>query len=68
MRWDPAHRPFDYEVGYQDRFEEALMWVPLEQWGRATEEEDFIPEHRIRVFRRVGGSVVWDREGRVCTL
>jgi uncharacterized protein (UPF0248 family) len=45
-----------------------LMWVPLELWGKATEDEDFIPEHRIRVLRRVGGSVVWDREGRVCTL
>ena len=48
------------------------MWLPLEQWGKATEEEDFIPEHRIRVFRRVGKdggkTVVWDREGRVCGL
>jgi uncharacterized protein (UPF0248 family) len=68
LRWDPAHRSLDYEVGYQDRFEEELMWVPLELWGKATEDEDFIPEHRIRVLRRVGGSVVWDREGRVCTL
>jgi len=36
------------------------------------EEEDFIPEHRIRVFRKVGRDgtkiVVWDREGRVCGL
>lgn len=49
------------------------MWLPMEQWGRETEEEDFIPEHRTRVFRRVGrdgaeGTVVWDRERRVCTL
>lgn len=73
LRWDPAHKPFDYEVGYQDRFTEGLMWLPMEQWGRETEEEDFIPEHRTRVFRRVGrdgaeGTVVWDRERRVCTL
>ena len=71
LRWDPAHKLFDYEVGYLDRFE-GLMWLPLEQWGKATEEEDFIPEHRIRVFRKVGRdgtkSVVWDREGRVCGL
>jgi uncharacterized protein (UPF0248 family) len=71
LRWDPAHKPFDYEVGYLDRFE-GLMWLPMEQWGKATEEEDFIPEHRIRVFRRVerdgGRTVVWDREGRVCGL
>jgi uncharacterized protein (UPF0248 family) len=73
LRWDPAHRPFDYEVGYVDRFTEGLMWLPMELWGRETEEEDFIPEHRIRVFRRAGRDggenvVVWDREKRVCTL
>jgi uncharacterized protein (UPF0248 family) len=71
LRWDPAHKPFEYEVGYLDRFE-GLMWLPMEQWGKATEEEDFIPEHRIRVFRRVerdgGRTVVWDRERRVCVL
>ena len=71
LRWDPAHTHSRYEVGYLDRFE-GLMWLPLEQWGRATEEEDFIPEHRIRVFRRVEkgsvGTVVWDREERVCEL
>jgi len=71
LRWDPAHKPFSYEVGYLDRFE-GLMWLPLEQWGKATEEEDFIPEHRIRIFRKVGKDggrkVVWDREGRVCGL
>jgi len=71
LRWDPAHTPFEYEVGYLDRFE-GLMWLPLEQWGKATEEEDFIPEHRIRVFRTVGKGdervVVWNREERVCEL
>ena len=44
--------------------------MPMELWGRETEEEDFIPEHRIRVFRRAGRDgggnvVVWDRERRV---
>jgi uncharacterized protein (UPF0248 family) len=71
LRWDPAHASYDYEVGYLDRFE-GLMWLPLEQWGKETEDEEFIPEHRIRIFRRIGkgstGAVVWDRELRTCQL
>lgn len=71
LRWDPAHTPFDYEVGYLDRFE-GLMWLPLEQWGKETEDDEFIPEHRIRIFRRIvkgtGGAVVWDRDKRTCKL
>lgn len=66
LRWDPSHAAQDYEVGYLDRFE-GLKWLPLEQWGKATEDEEFVPEHRIRVLRRVGDlRVIWDREGRVC--
>lgn len=71
LRWDPAHSSHEYEVGYLDRFE-GLMWLPLEQWGKETEDEEFIPEHRIRIFRRIvkkgTGTVVWDRENRICLL
>lgn len=71
LRWDPAHTPHNYEVGYLDRFE-GLMWLPLEQWGKEIEDEEFIPEHRIRILRRIekqgAGSVVWDREKRICQL
>ena len=71
LRWDPAHTSYNYEVGYLDRFE-GLMWLPLEQWGKETEDEEFIPEHRIRILRKVekggAGIVVWDREKRICQL
>lgn len=71
LRWDPAHTPYHYKVGYLDRFE-GLMWLPLEQWGKETEDEEFIPEHRIRIFKRVGKGdtdvVVWDRKNRTCQL
>jgi uncharacterized protein (UPF0248 family) len=71
LRWDPVHTSHDYEVGYLDRFE-GLMWLPLEHWGKETEDEEFIPEHRIRIFRRVETKskhvVVWDRERRICLL
>ncbi|KJX96889.1 hypothetical protein TI39_contig595g00011 [Zymoseptoria brevis] len=63
--WDAAHRDIDYEVGYQDRFLPDLVWKPLHRWQRATEEEDFVPSHRIRQIRRQwDGVVVWDREAR----
>ena len=71
LRWDPAHIPYEYEVGYLDRFE-GLMWLPLEQWGKETEDEEFIPEHRIRILRKIekggNGIVVWDREKRISQL
>nr|POE99487.1 hypothetical protein CFP56_52877 [Quercus suber] len=62
---DPAHQHTEFEVGYHDRFD-GLLWMALSQWGRkATEDEDFIPEHRVLKLRRVDdGVVVWDREER----
>ncbi|KAK1816133.1 hypothetical protein LTR12_009473 [Friedmanniomyces endolithicus] len=68
LRWHPDHRLTRYEIGYRDRFLPELLWMPLEEWGRkATEEEDWIPGHRVMVIRSVGegeGGVVWDRRGR----
>lgn len=49
LRWDPKYAGSrDYEVGYEDRFSDALLWLPIEQWVQTTEEEEFIPLHRIR--------------------
>lgn len=65
LRHDPAHYGIEYDLAYEDRFA-GLVWMPLEEWGgKATEEEDFIPEHRVRLMkRRSDGHVVWDRAGR----
>nr|POE62807.1 hypothetical protein CFP56_03711 [Quercus suber] len=62
---DPTHQHTDFEVGYHDRFD-GLLWIALPQWGhKATEDEDFIPEHRVLKLRRVEDRVVvWDREER----
>jgi uncharacterized protein (UPF0248 family) len=75
LRWDPQHREIVYEVGYIDRFPTAsadtdgLLWKPLDTWQKHTEEEDFVPEHRVRKIRKVGDgeakTVVWDRERRI---
>lgn len=66
LRHDTAHSGIEYDVGYLDRFE-GMRWMALENWGgKGTEEEDFIPEHRVRqIVRPVDGVVVWDREERV---
>jgi uncharacterized protein (UPF0248 family) len=76
LLWDPVHRGLQYEVGYVDRFpsaaadEDGLLWKPLDSWQRHTEEEDFVPEHRVRKIRRAADLdwsarlVVWDRDKR----
>lgn len=66
LQWDPKYASNRYEVGYQDRFEEELLWKPLEQWTKDKQAEDFVPMHRIHQFRELGtGQVIWDREKRV---
>lgn len=66
LRFDPAHINVEYEVGYIDRFD-GIKWMSLDHWGRkATEEEDFIPMHRVQILRRLrDGKEVWNREARL---
>jgi uncharacterized protein (UPF0248 family) len=56
----------EYDLAYEDRFE-GLVWMGLEDWGgKETEDEDFIPAHRVRVLRRREDlHVVWNRARRV---
>ena len=63
---DPEMDSEDYIVGYLDRIA-GIKEMPVAWWkaGDST-AEDFIPQSRIRYFRRKSdGVVVWDREGRV---
>ena len=56
-----------YVVGYLDRFGGCLE-LPAIQWIRDSTEEEWIPQHRIRYFKRVidgQKEVVWHREERV---
>lgn len=40
--------------------------MPMTMWVRESTDEDFIPQHRIKYFKRNSdGEVVWDREGRI---
>ncbi|USW53880.1 hypothetical protein Slin15195_G071990 [Septoria linicola] len=65
LKWDEKHKSIHYEVGYKDRFD-GLMWKPLEEWQAHTEEEDFIPEHRVEYLKQKDAPrrVVWSKKQR----
>ena len=55
----------DFIIGYLERFA-GLKEMPLTLWLDESTEEDFIPQHRIKYFKRAGtGEVVWDRDERI---
>ena len=65
IRHDEALQTSDHIVGYEDRHV-GIMWKGVEEWLNTTEEEDFIPMHRIKFFkRRSDDHIVWDREKRI---
>lgn len=68
LRWDPNHDASEYLVGYLDRFG-GHKEIRLSQWLNESTEEDWIPQHRIRYFKRVssgsGEEVMWHRTQRI---
>jgi uncharacterized protein (UPF0248 family) len=68
IRWDPSYDSGEYVVGYLDRFGGNLE-MRVSSWLNESTEEDWIPQHRIRYFKRlrrgVDEEVVWDRLARV---
>lgn len=68
IRWDDSINHEDIEIQYLDRHE-GLMKKPFTEWLRDTEDEEFVPMHRIRSFvRRSDGTVLWDRVRRIHRL
>jgi uncharacterized protein (UPF0248 family) len=68
IRWDDSINQQDVEIQYLDRHE-GLMKKPFTEWLRDTEDEEFVPMHRIRAFvRRSDGTVLWDRARRIHRL
>ncbi|MCJ1442143.1 MAG: hypothetical protein MMC23_002636 [Stictis urceolatum] len=63
---DHAMDSADYVVGYLDRHT-GIKEMPAEWWILKEETaEDFIPQSRIRYFKRVSdGVTMWDREARL---
>lgn len=64
LQHDPEHRLISYEVGYMDRFD-GLKWKPAEDFAKPTEDEEFIPEHRVRQVRCADNhKIIWDRASK----
>ena len=65
LRWDFGYDSSDYIIGYVERFE-GIAELPLNLWLKDSTEEDFIPQHRIRYFKRISDDqTVWDRNTKV---
>ncbi len=65
IRWDHDMPCEDFVIGYLERFD-GIKEMALSLWLDESTEEDFIPQHRIKYFKKAGtGEVVWDRDGRI---
>ncbi|ETI19864.1 hypothetical protein G647_08878 [Cladophialophora carrionii CBS 160.54] len=66
--WDKDLDITEYVVGYLERFE-GIKEMPAKNWISESTDEEWIPQHRIKYFKKIceGGDhdVVWDREARV---
>ncbi|MCJ1284351.1 hypothetical protein MMC26_003682 [Xylographa opegraphella] len=66
IRYDPAYDAEDYLIGYLDRHS-GMKEMPVTWWkGEDSTEEDFIPQSRIKYYKRKSdGTVLWDRERKL---
>jgi uncharacterized protein (UPF0248 family) len=65
IQWDPVYRSEDFVIGYLERFE-GIKEMPLDLWLKESTEEDFIPQHRIKYFKKTPSEeVVWSRDDRI---
>ena len=68
LQWDTDLDSSQYVLGYLERFE-GIKEMPVRNWISESTEEDWIPQHRIKYFKKMcdGGDqeIVWDRESRV---
>ncbi|KAI4133655.1 MAG: hypothetical protein LQ347_002117 [Umbilicaria vellea] len=61
LRYDPDFDDEDYVVGYRDRHD-GVQELCASLWKSETSDEEFIPQHRIKYFKRKSDNmVVWDR-------
>lgn len=61
LRYDPEFDDEDHVVGYRDRHD-GVQELCASLWKSETTDEEFIPQHRIKYFKRKSDNVVvWDR-------
>ncbi|KAK5051329.1 hypothetical protein LTR84_002981 [Exophiala bonariae] len=68
LQWDKDLDISQFKVGYLERFD-GIKETPARNWITEVTEEDWIPQHRIKYFKRVSkdgnSEVVWDRDQRI---
>ncbi|EXJ90733.1 poly(A) polymerase [Capronia coronata CBS 617.96] len=68
LQWDSDHDMTRYTIGYLERFD-GIKEMPASSWIAESTEEDWIPQHRIKYFKRTLDNgereMVWDREKRI---
>ena len=68
LEWDSSLDKSKYIIGYLERFD-GIKEMPAHNWISDTTNEEWIPLHRIKYFKRVDENgvswVVWDREKRI---
>ncbi len=67
LQWDTDLDSSQYVLGYLERFD-GIKEMPVRNWISESTDEDWIPQHRIKYFKKLCGGeeeIVWDRERRV---
>lgn len=71
LRWDHSLDLTEYHVGYLERFE-GIKEMPVVSWIKDFTDEEWIPQHRIKYFKRsvpgADSEIVWDRDARIDTV
>jgi uncharacterized protein (UPF0248 family) len=68
LKWDEDLDLSQYVVGYLERFA-GIREMPVRNWISEPTEEEWIPQHRIRYFKKIRSDgereIVWDRDTRI---
>lgn len=69
LRYDPQYSIDDYVIGYLDRHT-GLEEKAAAEWEKETTQEEWIPQHRILFFKKIGkdggeSELVWVRSTRL---
>lgn len=68
LQWDQDLDISQYSVGYLERFD-GIKETPASSWITEVTDEEWIPQHRIKYFKRVDkngiSELVWDRDHQI---
>jgi uncharacterized protein (UPF0248 family) len=68
LKYDDSWDIDEFVLGYIDRHNEKIVEKSAGDWVRETTAEEFIPEHRIEYFKKVGSAAeefVWHKSRKV---